>query len=159
TSRFQNRLASHPSEPFENICFSANTGRSHFAHRLTVAAATSREAFARLTAFEAGRGQTGISKGSVEEGGRPHVAFLYSGQGSQYAGMGKRLYDTQPTFRAALQRCDELFRPALGESLLSVMYPEAASGSRLDQTAFAHPAMFALELALTELWRSWGIRP
>jgi acyl transferase domain-containing protein/acyl carrier protein/short-subunit dehydrogenase len=70
--------------------------------------------------------------------------------------MGKELYETQPAFRRVLERCDAAFRSISGESLISVMYEGA---ERIDQTAHAQPALFALEMALSELWRSWGIEP
>src|SRR5581483_2024826 len=82
-----------------------------------------------------------------------------SGQGSQYAGMGRRLFETQPAFRRALERCDEILRPLLDRSLLSVMYPAAGEATPLDDTAYTQPALFALEYALAELWRSWGVEP
>ena len=81
--------------------------------------------------------------------------------------MGKQLYETQPTFRAALDRCDEILRPYLGESLLSVLYPKSETLQHRaikqirnrSKTAFTQPALFALEYALVELWKSWGIMP
>jgi acyl transferase domain-containing protein len=73
--------------------------------------------------------------------------------------MGRQLYDTQPTFRACLNRCDEILRPYLKESLLSILYPEPGKTSLLDQTAYTQPALFAFEYALFELWKSWGVHP
>ncbi|HYH98719.1 acyltransferase domain-containing protein, partial [Hyalangium sp.] len=81
---------------------------------------------------------------------------------SQYAGMGHGLYETEPVFRSVLDRCAELLSRHLERPLLSVMFPEGASlESRgpLDETAYTQPALFALEVALAELWRSWGITP
>src|SRR5205085_8631731 len=90
---------------------------------------------------------------------RPRVVFLFSGQGAQYPGMGRLLYNTQPTFRRALDRCDELLRPYLGRSLLALLYPDPGIASQLNETAYTQPALFALEYALAELWRSWGVEP
>ncbi len=87
----------------------------------------------------------------------PKLAFLFTGQGSQYIGMGRQLYETQPTFRQTLEECDEYLRQ-FDIPLLSVLYP-VGQDSRLDQTTYTQPALFALEYALAQLWRSWGIKP
>src|SRR5260370_13099667 len=73
--------------------------------------------------------------------------------------MGGRLYETQPTFRKTLERCEELLRAHMERPVLSVVYPDSEESSLLDETAYAQPALFALEYALAELWRSWGIEP
>jgi len=76
--------------------------------------------------------------------------------------MGRRLYDTEPVFREALTKCSELLAPALGASLLDIIYPAEASPeaqTRLNQTLYAQPAIFSFEYALAQLWLSWGIKP
>ncbi|HMG04184.1 MAG TPA: acyltransferase domain-containing protein, partial [Chthoniobacterales bacterium] len=95
--------------------------------------------------------------------GKPRVAFLFPGQGSQYVGMGRQLFCTHPGFRSALERCDAILK-AQGlteKSLTDVLYAESDSsvGELIDRTEYAQPALFALEYALAELWLSWGISP
>jgi acyl transferase domain-containing protein len=155
---YADHLAAHPSAPLGDFCFSANAGRAHFAHRLALVAASPGQVREQLAAFAAGGAAPGLLTHRVEAGGRrPKIAFLFTGQGSQYTGMGRQLFDTQPTFRRTLERCDELLRPHLERPLLSVIYPEPGSPLLLDETAYTQPALFALQIALTELWRSWGI--
>jgi malonyl CoA-acyl carrier protein transacylase len=133
-----------------DICFTAHTGRKHFEHRLTVVAASSQQLQEQLQAF---------SPATVVNAQPKKIAFLFTGQGSQYVGMGQQLYHTQPTFRQALNRCDEILRPYLDKPLLEVLYPDKESTTLLDETAYTQPALFALEYALYQLWTAWGIKP
>ena len=157
--RYAERLASDPALSAADVCFTANTGRAHSAHRMTLAASSTGELRARLAAAAAGQMSAGGSRGVAATDGAPKVAFLFTGQGSQRVGMGRELYETQPRFRRVLDRCDELLRPWLEGSVLSVLYPGAEPATRLDETYWTQPALFAVEYALAELWRGWGIEP
>lgn len=160
-------LAAHPSLPLADVCFTANAGRTHFNHRFAAVAQSLRQVQEQLGAFAAGKSPAGVLSGKLEGIDRPEIAFLFSGQGAQYVGMGRELYKTQPTFRKALDRCDELLRPYLEKPLLSVLYAEpwetsstsSRQASPLEETAYTQPALFALEYSLWALWRSWGIEP
>ena len=144
-------------ESLGDICFTTNTGRSHFAHRLSVVASSVSELREQLMSLNSDRSSAVIGK--VPENYEPKLAFLFTGQGSQYVNMGRELYETQPTFRATLDRCAEILEPLLEKPLLSVLYPEDELSSPLNNTAYTQPALFALEYALFELWKSWGIEP
>ncbi|WP_332959592.1 non-ribosomal peptide synthetase/type I polyketide synthase, partial [Microcoleus sp. AR_TQ3_B6] len=157
--RYQAFLDSTPGVSLADVCFSANTGRSHFAHRTAVIAESTVQLQGALGAFVAGNKSVGLVSGHLEGRTRPQIAFLFTGQGSQFVGMGHQLYETQPTFRKTLERCDELLRPYLEVPLLSVLYPASDRSHLLHSTAYTQPALFALEYALAELWQSWGIVP
>jgi acyl transferase domain-containing protein/acyl-CoA synthetase (AMP-forming)/AMP-acid ligase II/acyl carrier protein len=147
-----------------DICFSANTGRARLPHRLAlitepVGDADPREDLAaRLAAFADGEKAKGALTGIAPKQGRPKVAFLFTGQGAQCADMAKQLYDTEPVFRATMDRCDEILRPLLDTPLLDVIYPDTDAGL-LNQTAYTQPALFALEYSLAQMWKAWGIEP
>ncbi|HLF25328.1 MAG TPA: type I polyketide synthase [Anaerolineae bacterium] len=152
-ARHASQLSNTPTHTLASYCFTANTGRAHFAQRAALVAASPeelRERLANLTAGEASKK-------------RPKIAFLFTGQGAQYVGMGRQLYEAEPTFRATLDKCDALLRPYLNQSLIAILYPEQSTinshQSSIDETAFTQPALFALEYALAELWQSWGIAP
>jgi microcystin synthetase protein McyG len=147
-----------------DVCYMANAGRSHFAHRATVSAEDLETARERLREIADGGEPFGTTRGEVPAGRRTRVAFLFTGQGAQYVGMGRQLYETAPVFRAALDECDAVLRGVLERPLLSVLYPtgakaEAEAADLLNQTEYTQPALFAVEYALATLWQAWGIRP
>jgi acyl transferase domain-containing protein/acyl carrier protein/predicted O-methyltransferase YrrM len=147
-----------PSHSLADVAYSANTGRAALAHRLAVVAATSEEAAAKLNAAASGELSATVMAGSVPPRA-PRIAFLFTGQGSQYAGMGSTLYRTQQVFREALDECDALLRPLLGQSLVALLYPGNGTPATLEGTEYAQPALFAVEYALAVLWQHWGVRP
>ncbi|WNG36469.1 type I polyketide synthase [Archangium violaceum] len=158
--RYARDVAAHPERSIADVCFTANTGRARFVHRAAIVAASHEELREKLEAVAGGEERAGVVRGQVARGKKPRVGFLFTGQGSQYVGMGRELYETAPVFRAALDRCQEVLRPLLPRPLLSVMFGrEAGDGELLSQTQYTQPALFALEYALAELWRSWGVDP
>ncbi len=144
--RYPRELAESSAE-LGDICFTANAGRTHFEER----------------AFCVGKDRAGIlaAIGHEETRGRkkgtPAVAFLFSGQGAQYPGMGRELYGSQPVFRKAVESCAEILAGELREPLLEVVW--GSSTELLGKTAYTQPALFAVEWGLAELWRSWGVEP
>jgi phthiocerol/phenolphthiocerol synthesis type-I polyketide synthase C len=143
-----------------NLCYSAARHRTHMQHRLAVAGSTAFEIADALSGY--------LDKGShpaVATASRPQhssaprkLVFAFSGQGSQWAGMGCSLYQHEPVFRRTIEECHALFRPYTGWSLIDEL-TAPPSESRLEHTEVAQPALFALQVGLTELFRSWGIVP
>ena len=142
--------------PFADVCFTANVGRSHFQHRAAVVAASAGEAREALQAVMERQEHPALSQG-VAPKTAAGVVFLFSGQGAQFAGMGRELFETHPAFRAAIERCSAAAGLLPGGSLVDILYGNAPA--TLDDTAAAQPALFAVEYALAELWRSWGVKP
>lgn len=152
-------LGNNPDASLADVCFTANTGRSHFDHRLVAIAETKEQLDQALNAFTAQEQTVDLDSNHITSNKQPKIALLFTGQGSQYINMGRQLYQTQPTFRACLDRCNEILLPYLEQPLLSVLYPESAAASLLDETVYTQPALFALEYAIAKLWQSWGIEP
>ncbi|WP_129674294.1 type I polyketide synthase [Candidatus Chloroploca sp. Khr17] len=154
-------LSAADAPPLADAAWTANSGRSHFAHRLAVVAEHSAAAAAALEAYARGEVAAGLVARHAERTDPPRVAFLFTGQGSQYAGMSRGLYQTQPVFRAALDRCAAILARHLDRPLHEILFaePGSAAAQLLDQTTFTQPVLVALEVALAELWRSWGVEP
>jgi epothilone polyketide synthase D len=166
-SRYADWLAACK-EPVADVCYTAANAREHFPHRLAIVSGTKAGLREGLQRFVAGESRPGCAVGN-SSAGRSKLAFLFTGQGAQYVGMGRQLYETQPVFRDVLSRCDALLRGELERPLLSVLFGDSFSGealagapgraSDLDETAYTQPCLFALEYALAELWRCWGVEP
>ncbi len=156
--RYEQRLAD-PSDALADICYTANTGRAHLRHRLAIVAADAQEARERLADFAADRRAAGVTSGEVDERAAPKLAMLFPGQGAQFADMGRGLYEAHPVFRRTIDQCDEIANDQLGVSLRSKLYAEQGAASSLDSTADTQLALFAVEYATYQLWRSWGIEP
>ena len=135
-------LAAHPELRLADVAHTLRAGRTEHAFRAAVVAETTAGAAKALG------DRKRVSRGEVADG-PPRVAFLFSGQGSQYAGMAAQLYAAEPAFREAVDRCTEI----LGHD------PLAGDDQWLGQTEHTQPALFTVEYALAQLWQSWGVRP
>ncbi|WLQ16679.1 amino acid adenylation domain-containing protein [Hahella aquimaris] len=138
-----------------DYCHTLNSAREALPYRLALSAQNSQDAAETLKAFQ-GQEAPNLSLGVARHA--PVVVFLFSGQGAQYPGMMRRLYETEPVVRDTLERCEAVAAPLLGQSLLTLMFnPDPDSG--IHQTRYTQPALFACEAALARLWMSWGVQP
>ena len=152
------RGASSGRELLANMAWTAGMGRSHHGCRAGLTFGEAGELREKLAGLASGSDAgPGVST-ARETGGAPKVGFLFTGQGSQWAGMGRELYEGEPVFRAVLDRCEEEVKRLRGESLLEVMFEEGRR-SDLDHTRWTQPALYALEAGLAALWESVGVRP
>jgi acyl transferase domain-containing protein/acyl carrier protein len=132
-----------------DLCYTANAGRAHFEHRVAVTGSSRGELRGALLKALPGH------RVRDRDGIRP--IFLFPGQGAQFTGMGKQLFDSHPVFRATLEQCAGILDGELETPLLDVLW--GSSTHLLDQTAYSQPGLFSIEYALATLWRSWGIEP
>ena len=135
-----------------DMVWTAGVGRSHMAHRAGVVFSDLGSLRASLETL-AGQGDEPLRRPATR------VAFAYTGQASQWVGMGRALYESEPVFRAVLDRCDEVLRQDRGVSLIDVMLGADDTSGELDDAAWTQPCIYALECALTALWASVGVRP
>ncbi len=141
-----------------DFCHAAAVNRTHHPRRATVRVESKEQLLADLKKLAAGKKSPSIRRGNVQFRGRGRIGFLFTGQGSQIPGMGCDLYHSQPVFRDMMDQCEAFFQSERGESLLTVMFDENAV-EKLNDTAWTQPALFALEVSLAMLWKSWGITP
>jgi phthiocerol/phenolphthiocerol synthesis type-I polyketide synthase C len=146
--------------PLKDICHTLAHRRATLDHRLSVVGSSASELAATLESYQ----QTGYAAdahyanrlGAAE--GKPEIAFVFSGQGSQWWAMGRQLFEQEPVYRREIERCDAQLRPHTGWSLIDVLMA-AEQDSLLSETAYAQPAFFALQIAMVSLLNSWGIKP
>ncbi len=154
TARLATHLERHPEQSLADVAWTQQTARRRFKHRATLVCANRADAIAGLRTNRALIAEAPDSAGGV--------AFLFPGQGAQYPGMGRALYDSAPVFRSALDRCASILQPRLGFDLRSVLLPaegDQTAADALMNTAIAQPALFAIGYATAQLWLARGICP
>ncbi len=146
-------LTSPDAPPLADLCYTANAGRNALRHRRTIVAASTAACRDQLTALA-----RELSDAPKLNSGK--VAFLFTGQGSQYNDMGRTLYESHPTFRAAVEACSAILADVLPHPLLDVLYFGSPSiRSLIDETRYTQPGLFAIEYGLAQLWQEWGVQP
>jgi len=153
-------LAAPLAAPLADVAWTLQTGRRGFEHRRAVVAADRGEAVERLRGGAA-------SAVSGRRGESPRALFLFPGQGAQYPGMGRGLYDGEEVFRREVDRAAEILAkplaPVLEGDLRGVLFPrddfQEEAARLLRHTAVTQPALLAVEHALARQWMAWGIEP
>src|SRR4029079_3500753 len=103
--------------------------------------------------------KTGQDSSNLKRTSNGPVAFMFSGQGPQHASMASELSRTPSVFRNSMDRCHALATPHLESGLLDVIFAERSDDALVNRTDYTQPALFAVEYALAELLKSWGIEP
>ncbi|KQO17260.1 type I polyketide synthase [Paenibacillus sp. Leaf72] len=154
---YLHRLSS-PGLALEDLCWSAGERREHHAHRQASIAKDSDVLAELLAAAGEGKAAQGVITGMNRPSDKPRLAWVFSGMGPQWYGMGRQLLKLEPVFRETMEQCDRLFEEIAGWSMLAELEKDEAD-SLMDETEISMPISCALQIALAELWRSWGIVP
>jgi acyl transferase domain-containing protein/acyl carrier protein len=151
-------LKTHPDANLADVAYTLQAGRKEFAHRRVLVCRDAADAADALAANDPQR----LLNSYQEPRHHPNI-FMFPGQGAQYAGMSRELYEEEPRFRQDVDRCAELLRAHLGRDLRDVLYPRLERADEatelLRQTHVTQPALFVVEYALARLWMAWGVRP
>ena len=157
TSDLAAHLRRFPETNLSDAAYTLHAGRTEFVHRRMFLA---RDSAAALQCADLPHSPSVLTGKKTDP---PSVAFLFSGQGSQYCNMGRELYQTEPVFRKWIETCAELARPSLGFDFRDILYPSdetaAHAAEQIKFTWNAQPILFAVEYALAQLWMSWDIKP
>jgi len=152
--RHAEALSGSHTSSLNDLCRTANAGRAQLSYRATVSGETSADLHAGFAAVvEVKSAITGPIRTT------PKIAFLFTGQGAQFIGMGRELYERAPVFRNSMDRAASQLKNQLDVPLLDVIFGKTADTLLLDQTRYTQPALFAIETAIFRLWESWGVSP
>ncbi len=154
TANLAAHLSGHPELNLADVEYTLQVGRRAFEHRRIIAARDTNHAIELLK-----QPQSAAVPSGAHDGGTRKVAFLFSGQGSQHAGMGAGLYATERVYRDVVDKCAAILTPLLGIDIRSLMHGEAADTALINETRITQPALFVCEVALAALWQSWGVKP
>ncbi|WP_437719645.1 type I polyketide synthase [Sorangium sp. So ce448] len=155
-ARLLTHVTARPDLDLVDVAFSLATTRAHFDRRAVIVARDRQGFLSSLAALAKGGSTSSTAKGQSTFGGK--VAFVFPGQGSQWAGMGLALLDTSPVFRSHFDACARALSPHVDWSPLAVLRGEAAAPA-LDRVDVVQPLLFAVMVSLAHLWRSMGARP
>ncbi|WNZ28006.1 amino acid adenylation domain-containing protein [Leptolyngbya sp. NK1-12] len=157
TANLRTHLQQNPAINLADVAYTLQVGRNGFNYRRFLVCRTQQEAIADLEILPAHRSATRYT-----DRRDPEVVFMFPGQGAQYLQMGQTLYQNEPVFRNAIDRCAHILQPLLNCDLRQVLYlveSQETAAELLQQTVYTQPALFAVEYALAQLWQSWGVQP
>ncbi len=141
-----------------DLCYTAGIRRSHLRHRLSLVVRSREDALAGLSAYLDDRPHAGLVSGRKAPESSRRLAFLFSGQGSQWLGMGRELLARDGVFRAMMERCERVMRAHVAWSLITSLTAEGER-ARFEEIDFIQPALFAIQVSLAAVFRSYGVVP
>lgn len=139
-----------------------NSSKEDFDYRIAISCKSKQELLNKLAAFVDGHESLGVftsmEKNSPIKKNRK-IAFMFTGQGSQYINMGKVLYDSNPVFRDSMEQCNKMFKPLILQSITGLLYGDKTSEELIERTVYAQPLIFSIEYSLAKMWESLGVTP
>lgn len=147
---FASFLESNPDIGLADAAHTLNDGRAHFMHRVGVVASSSQDLLKKM--------KNAVKGSKLMPEVQPKICFLFTGQGSQYVGMAKTLYETNAVFKMNFDVCDQLLQDNFQISIKPVIWGQVESEA-LHRTLYSQTCIFCVEYCLLKMWESWGIKP
>jgi acyl transferase domain-containing protein/NADPH:quinone reductase-like Zn-dependent oxidoreductase/NAD(P)-dependent dehydrogenase (short-subunit alcohol dehydrogenase family)/acyl carrier protein len=154
---FSDSLSSLSDKGIPDLIYSAGMGRQHFEHRVGILGTTINDFIEPLKCLSAGQRHSRLIEGKCVQGGKPIIAGLFTGQGSQYSRMSLGLYQNDSVFRHYFRQCEDIIQRIRGVSLLDIVSDDS-DASRLNETEWTQPALFVVEYCLAKWWQEQGVR-
>jgi myxalamid-type polyketide synthase MxaD len=153
---YSNFLEQKNTSSLFDICYTASCRRTHHSERIAFAGTSANDLAEKMRLYLREQPSTGPSRITADS----KVVFVFPGQGSQWLGMGRELFKQNQAFRELLEQCDKAIHSFAGWSLIEQLtLDEDSPNCRLNEISVIQPALFALEIALSAVWRSWGVEP
>jgi len=146
------------SEEILDFVYTISQRRSHHSHRMVLLSKNNEDIDKDLQFYSMGRESEKVISGQADLSEKLKTVFVYTGMGPQWFGMGEKLMEAEPVFLNAMHRCDDAFKAISGWSVIDAMRA-GDFGENISETEIAQPANFIIQVSLTELWSSWGIKP
>ena len=154
---YADSIAELDSDGLDAFSAQSNIRRSHFDHRAAVIANNPNQVEQSLRTLSRGGTDEKLVAASFRR--RPKVAWVFTGQGAQYIGMGRQLYETESVYRQAIDQCDLQLKSLRNESLLKILFQDSSTNPAIDDTHWTQPAIFSLQMGLAKLLQSWNLQP
>ncbi len=158
TAQLCTYLGQNPDINLPDVAYTLQVGRRSFDYRRILVCQDVTDAVKTLTSFDPQRIFT-----YQRQSNHCPVIFMFSGQGAQYANMGRELYEIEPTFKKYIDTCAVILQPLLNLDIRRILFPQQeqieVATQELQQTALTQPALFVIEYALAQLFMSWGVLP
>ena len=140
----------------QQYCYQNNLSRDSFSHRAAFVASEKQSLIQSMKGFPE-KSSDNVFVSTNNNAVEIKTAFMFTGQGSQYVGMGDDFYQRYPVFKDAVDRCSSILQDSINVDIAEILFSD--KNNRMDQTEYTQPALFSYEYALAELWVSWGVTP
>lgn len=148
---YKKYLDTKDSDEITDISYTSAIGRNHYQYRISAVGNNKTALLSKLDEYLNKKDFSAIAKRKNK------IAFIFTGQGSQYIDMGKNLYYQNEVFRSYIDRCNDILQPILEKSIIAIMFD--TNSEEINETQYTQPALFTIGYSLAKLWMHLGVEP